>query len=121
MINNEFHIIGLCISDFEILSSKKFSYYSLRIEVEKYHGSTFELEVVVYSSNKIVDVKKPMLGKQVAVNGYVDALKLDDGALKLKLVVQNIMELSRGNKISDETKAEVKTSPEIVDDDDLPF
>lgn len=120
MVNNEFHVIGICVSDFEVLSQRKYTYYSLKLEVEKYKGTTFDLEVVVYSSNKFVDATKPMLGKQVAVNGYVDSLKLDDGSLRTKLVVQNIMELSKSNKMSDTASTESKTTTDVVEDD-LPF
>ena len=120
MINNEYHLIGICVTDFELVSSKKYGFYSMKVEIEKYNGNTFQLEVVVYSSNKVVNPSKSMIGKQVAINGYIDALKLDDGSLKLKLVVQNIMELTRSNNMSVESPvAESKAA--IVEDDDLPF
>jgi len=120
MINNEFHLIGMCISDFEKLNSKKFAVYTMRLEVEKYTGNVFEIEVVIYSSNNKINTSKSYLGKQIAVNGFIDTFKIDDGSVRTKLVVQNIMELSKAPKLNRIPQSEVKTSPSVVEDD-LPF
>ena len=126
MINNEFHLIGTCISNYEILGSKSFKTYTFKIEVEKYNGGVFELEALVYSTNKVIDVDEPIIGKQVAINGFIDSFKEKTGALKTKLVCQNMLFLTKKSNFNPEPKvvepsAEEAESVVSADDDDLPF
>ena len=142
MVNNEFHIIGIATTNYQSIGNWKFKSYLLRVEVEKFgsnKGANFELEVQVYGTNKAVDVEEDMLGKQLAINGYIDTYATDKGTLVVKCVAQNVYVLeSQRRKV---VEAEVHTTErselmesinesleqienpdsDYEDDDDLPF
>lgn len=117
MVNNEWHIIGMCVSDFEKFASKKYMCYTLHVEVEKYGGNVATVEVRVFNTNQKIDCTRKMLGKTVAISGFVDTMKMDDGSLKMNLVASTLYEIAKG-KINKEAKAETEA---CVVDDDLPF
>ena len=100
MVNNEFHIIGTALTNFEALHEGTYSSYLLRVEVEKMgskKGNNFELTVQVYATNNAVDVKKSVVGQLIAVNGFLDSYVTEKGALLLKAVAQNVVVLSKKN------------------------
>ena len=107
MINNEFHIIGVATSNFTNIGNGKYVSYILKVEVEKLtskYGANFTLEVVVYESNNKVDVGISYLGKQVAVNGYLDSFQNKDGQIIPKIIAQNILILdNQTSKVSQRT------------------
>jgi len=125
MINNEFHVIGVCTSNPTNIGNKKFICYSMRIEVEKYKGGVFTLEAIIYSTNHAIDVNQEYIGKQVALNGFVDSFIQDSGEVRLKLVAQNILILNKNPKYQPKIKSAEKGeavnvgTPDV--DDDLPF
>lgn len=126
MINNEFHLIGTCVSNYEVLGTKKFKTYTFRVEVEKYNGGVFEIEAVVYSSNHVINVDEPLIGKQIAINGFIDSFKDKTGAIRMKLVCQNILVLNKKQSFNSQPKVEEPKEIEaeqnvVIDDDDLPF
>ena len=94
MINNEFHVIGIATSNYQDIGNSRFSSFLLRIEVEKFNskfgGKPFELEVQVYGTNKAVKTDVDVLGKLVAVNGYLDTYETEKGTLVIKCVAQNV-------------------------------
>jgi len=121
MVNNEFHLIGTAVSDFKEISRKRFAMYGLDVEVEKYNGQTFQVEVLVYNTNTKVDVKAQIYGQQVAINGYIDTAILPDNSQKVKLIVQNILILNK-KKVFNNTQAQAKGQESSIEtDDDLPF
>ena len=95
----------------------------MRVEVDKTSGSVFTLDVLIYNTNKYVDLKKEYIGKQVAVNGFVDSFVEKDGKTTLKLVAQNVMIIGgKTTKFAENAKAqEGDVSSQDVVDDDLPF
>lgn len=99
MVNNEFHVIGTAVSNYESVTDiKGFSSYLLRIEIERLgskKGSSFEMVVQIYSSNKVVDIQENVIGKIVAVNGYLDGYTTQNGSLLTKAVVQNVIVLNK--------------------------
>lgn len=140
MVNNEFHLIGVAITDYENIGNKKFISYVLKVQVEKFGaqaGKSFIVEVQIYGTNRAVDVKKDVLGQLVAVNGYIDYYETKDGRIITKLVAQNVYVLDdsiRSDIISEAQVEELDVSsnaqetlpePNDIDDisptDDLPF
>ena len=147
MINNEFHIIGVATSNYQDIGNQRFSSYLLRVEVEKFNskfgGKPFELEVQVYGTNKAVKTDEYVLGKLVAVNGYLDTYETEKGTLVVKCVAQNVYVLEQHERVvknaeidSEQQKSfddmigeienlnlpDDEASAEIApDDDELPF
>lgn len=141
MINNEFHLIGTAISNYNDISNGKYVSHLLRLEIEKFGskaGNSFEIEVQIYGTNKAVDTSIDILGEQVAVNGYVDSFATKEGTIITKLVAQNVYVLSKNknNTVShtvastpaparsSESTPQQTTEAEVIDavvDDDLPF
>ena len=131
MVNNEFHLIGTAISNFNDIGNGKFKSYLLRLEIEKFgskSGNTFTIEVQIYGTNKAIDTRTEILGKQVAVNGYIDAFITKEGSLITKLVAQNIYVVGKVVNARDMSvvagddhgEAQPQTE-ESYSDDDLPF
>ena len=128
MVNNEFHLIGIAVSNYVSVGNDKFKVHSFRIEVEKFgakYGTAFEIEVVVYGTNRAIDTTREILGRQIAVNGYVDTfVTKEENHIFLKLVAQNILVIE-----SKERKRFINPSATIdnlepigsVVDDDLPY
>ena len=134
MINNEFLLIGICTTNFQYIGNGKWKSYLLKLEVEKFaskKGNAFEVEVQVYGNNNAVDTKLEMLGKQVAVNGYIDSFQTNEGHVMVKLVAQRIYPLGEQQiKISNDV--DTGTGEELdqeqlpdgnveLSEDDLPF
>ncbi len=125
MVNNEFHIIGIATSNYEDISNGTFVSHLLKVEVEKFGsktGKSFELEVQVYGTNRAVNTKIEVLGRMLAINGYLDSYRSKDGNAKLKIVAQNVMLI---DKSQTETKrvtgqAGTATVPQIVEEFDEP-
>ena len=98
MVNNEFHIIGTALTNYQSISSEQFKSYLLRVEVEKMgskYGNNFELVVQIYATNHAVDPTENVLGKMVAINGYLDTYSTEKGTLLIKAVAQNVFVLSK--------------------------
>lgn len=131
MINNEFIVIGICTSNYQYIGNGKWKSYMLRIEVEKFsskQGNSFEIEVQIYANNTAVDTSMEMIGRQVAVNGYLDSYETNEGKIFNKLVAQRVYPLGEQKaKISHDVESisniEKETFPtdEDFDDDDRPF
>lgn len=138
MVNNEFHIIGVATSNYQNIGNKDYKSYLLKVEVEKFGskvGNSFEVEVQIYGTNKSVNVKEETLGRQVAVNGYVDSYLTKEGNRITKLVAQNVYVLGVaevGDVVEESDCAmpareqDIQPSPSDLDgisipDDDLPF
>lgn len=127
MVNNEFHLIGIATSNFNDIGNGKYKSYMLRLEIEKFgskQGNSFEIEVQIYATNKAVDTNVEILGKSVAVNGYVDSFTTREGSVITKLVAQNVFVIDKKDT-QDACVAgdhqEAKTEENVVDEDDLPF
>ncbi len=100
MVNNEFHIIGTALTNFESISNDNYSSYLLRVEVEKMGskiGNNFELVVQIYAANRAVDTNANVLGNLVAVNGYLDTFTTEKGSLLIKAIAQNVIVLNKRN------------------------
>lgn len=142
MVNNDFHVFGIAVSNYQELHSGNYVSYTITVEVEKMNsknGKNFELEFVVYGTNKAVDTQFDVMGHQVAVNGYLDSFTTKEGIRITKLVAQNVFILDKGkpvqiskNAVSNDPKEEVicydaPTSEQDeqeniqMPDDDLPF
>jgi len=137
MINNEFNIIGIAVSEYE---SDSWGNHVLRVEIEKMgskEGNVFEAEVKVYGNNRMVDVKRAIKGEQIAVNGYIDFFTSKKGAQVLRLVAQRVYVLGEQKKRrvdSATTESQGSAEPHLAEreedyrvpdvdvvDDDLPF
>ena len=131
MVNNEFNLIGICTSNYQYIGNGKWKSYLLRIEIEKFsskQGNSFEIEVQIYANNKVVDTSMEMLGRQVAINGYVDSYETNEGKIVVKLIAQRVYPLGDQKATFSE---EVETNPDVetsefpraedFDDDDMPF
>lgn len=131
MINNEFIVIGICTSNYQFIGNGRYKSYILRIEIEKFaskQGNTFELEVQIYSNNNAVDTSMEMIGRQVAVNGYLDSYETNEGKIINKLVAQRVYPLGEQKaKFSEEVESNSDVEKgefplaEDFDDDDTPF
>lgn len=102
MINNEFNVIGVAVSNFEDITNDKYKSHLLRIEVEKLgstRGRSFELVVQVYGSNNAIDTKFNIIGHLIACNGYLDCYSTDKGSIVLKAVANKIYVLDDGKTI----------------------
>ena len=94
MVNNEFTVVGVAVSNYESIANSEFDSYLLRIEVEKlgiHRGKTFEVVVQIYANNHAVDLKENVLGKIVVVNGFLDTYTTKKGTALLKAVAQNVL------------------------------
>lgn len=129
MINNEFHLIGVAISNFEFIGNDSFKVHSFRIEIEKFGakaGSTFEIEVIVYGTNRAIDVNQDILGRQVVVNGYLDTyITKEEKRLIPKIIAQNLLviEIKERKRYAQATPiVEDEGNIVVVDEDgDLPY
>lgn len=144
MVNNEFHIIGIATSNYKNIGNDRFTSYILRVEVEKMgskFGKNFELEIQVYGTNKAIDTDIDVLGKQVAICGYLDSYTTKDGSIVNKVIAQNVYVLeksssvnkpvvsessnvdivdNRGNDVFEQVE-DISNNTTEVEDDDLPF
>lgn len=136
MINNEFNIIGIAVSEYE---RDNWDNCVLRVEIEKMgskEGNVFEAEVKIYGNNRMVDTSRPIKGEQVAVNGYIDYFTSRKGQNILRLVAQRVYVLgeqkARLLSASDTPvdydppePSRIQPSPSVGEfpqsDDDLPF
>ena len=124
MVNNEFHIIGIATSNYQDISNGTFVSHLFKIEVEKFGskaGKTFELEAQVYGTNKAVDTKKEILGRTIALNGYLDSYTTKEGSTIVKMVAQNVMVLDKPVAETKRVKAtavEPEVVPSVDDEDD---
>ncbi len=133
MINNEFNIIGIAVSEYE---RDNWDNCTLKVEVEKMgskEGNVFEVEVKVYGNNRMVDTGRLIAGEQVAVNGYIDFFTSKKGAQILRLVAQRVYVLGeqKRRQLGQSARtpaeydapepAEVAQSAAPAEDDDLPF
>jgi len=100
MINNEFRIIGVALSDFIPMEYKNFVSYKVIVEVEKMgskYGNHFELPVVFYKTNRAINPDIEIKGHQVTINGYMDTYVPSDCSPSLvKLVGQNLFVVDGG-------------------------
>ena len=46
MVNNEFHLIGIAVSNYVSVGNDKFKVHSFRIEVEKFIDSGFDIKIL---------------------------------------------------------------------------
>ena len=102
MVNNDFRIMGIATTDFTEITSSTFVQYVVIVEVEKMGsrvGNHFKIPVVFYSTNKAVDFKAELKGKNVCIVGYCDSFNKDN-YLQIKLVGQNVYLLDT-NSIKD--------------------
>lgn len=96
MINNEFHLIGVAVSDFEktIQAETNYEFHTFKLEVEKVGsktGLTFEIDILVYAANKKIKTNQKILGRQIAVNGFLDAYNNNKGQSFAKVIAQSIL------------------------------
>ena len=137
MVNNNFEIIGVATSNYQDVSSptSNFTKYKFEIEIEKTgskQGNTMKLAVEVYGTNRAVDIHEAIIGRRMAVNGYIDSyFKNKSDEATIKLVAQAVMLLDDKKNIAvnvapvkEEAKEEeIEEVVESVDvpDDELPF
>lgn len=117
MINNDFRLIGTVLTDFESIGDEKFAKAKFLLEVDKKKGGYTTFPVIVYGTNREIDVSKSLKGKRVVLVGYLDCFKE-----YLSLVAQDLVvvggELHNVNKNSEEI---LKTNNYEENDNDLPF
>ncbi len=132
MLNNEFTLIGVVISDFEQKGTEKYPKYEFKLEVEKkFKGATAVYSITVLGNNKSVDTSKSLVGRKIIARGYVDSYKDF-----INLVLQDFEDCGSGDSYSDVEAAlqvsekeysEFAEANENLDedldlpDDDLPF
>lgn len=131
MVNNEFHLIGTAISNFAVASqSGNFVKYRFSLEIEilgSNVGKVNRVDIEVYSTNRAIKIDQQILGKQVAVNGYIDSFVNRNGATFVKLIAQNLMVFDTPVVVeavsNPNTEPPLPTEPEEepLNDDDLPF
>ena len=130
MVNNEFHLIGIATSNFEKInkdSRSKFIAWQFKIEIEKQKsksGSNFEVTIIVYDTNRAINVDDQLIGKTIAVNGYIDSFATEKGMLVTKLVAQNLFVIYKGvlkQSLSHEYAKEVAKIGKSEVDGELPF
>ena len=98
MINNNFLVIGYCLTDFEPYGNAS---KILRLEVEKVgakSGNTFELLVQVFNNNRAINTSASVIGRLVAVNGYLDTIPGENGRIFLKAIAQNLIIVDKDKK-----------------------
>lgn len=137
MVNNEFHVIGVATSNYQDISNGTYISHLLKVEVEKFGskaGKSFELEIQIYGTNKSINTKQEVLGKQVAINGYLDSYLTKEGSRITKMVAQNVFVFGKHSDKGAEVVAKSEDhgfdntgeAPQPFDaadipDDDLPF
>ena len=137
MVNNEFHVIGVATSNYQDISNGTYISHLLKVEVEKFGskaGKSFELEIQIYGTNKSINTKQEVLGKQVAINGYLDSYLTKEGSRITKMVAQNVFVFGKTSDKGAEVVAKSDDhgfdnkgeAPQPFDaaeipDDDLPF
>ena len=117
MVNNFVNVIGIAVTDFVDISNKRWQSHTFDIEVEKNgskSGAVFTLPIQVYGSNTHIDTSKPILGRQVVVQGYLDSFQTKEGGHVVKLIAQSMYVLGKGE--ADERLEEL----EQVNSDDVP-
>ena len=116
MLNNEFRLIGTVVSDYEKGGTENFVKYTFNLEVEKRNKKEPSVYLItVFESNKSIDVKNRLLGKQIILQGYLDEYKGN-----MKLVAQDIVVI--GAVPVEEEKIKGANLEEIeLPNDDLPF
>lgn len=136
MLNNEFTLIGVVISDFEQKGTEKYPKYEFKLEVEKkFKGATAVYSITVLGNNKSVDTSKSLVGRKIIARGYVDSYKDF-----INLVLQDFEDCGSGGSCSD-IEAALQETPVVSEkeysefaeangnldedidlpDDDLPF
>jgi len=142
MVNNEFHIIGIATSNYEDVSTKtsNFKKWRFSVEIEKRgskDGNTMFLNIDVYGTNRAINTNEEIIGRKIAVSGYLDSW-LAKGADEptMKVVAQSVMlleEKKQDNMVTapveeEQPKTEIEdiVDEEVNDslavpDDDLPF
>ena len=140
MVNNFVNIIGIAVTDFQDIGNKRWSSFTFDLEVEKTGknaGSVFTLPIQVYGSNTHIDTSKPILGKQIVVQGYLDSFTTKEGNHVVKMIAQSMYILSsteaeerleeteqvNSDDIPEDTDLEDEDESNDIDvtDDDLPF
>lgn len=138
MINNEFNIIGIAVSEYE---KDNWNNSTLKVEVEKMgskEGNVFVVEVKVYGNNRMVDTDRLIAGEQVAVNGYIDFFNSKKGVPIVRLVAQRVYVLGEQKRRQLGQSAHSYDAPNVgdydapepgdvqksefpIDDDELPY
>lgn len=95
MVNNEFHLVGVALSNFEDISNNQYKSYLLTLEVEKTNSSTIEIVVQIYGTNRKINTNEVVLGKTVVINGYIDSFLSKENKILMKLIAQNIYIIDR--------------------------
>lgn len=112
MINNEFNLIGIAIGNY---ITDAYGNSTLKIEVEKMgsrEGNVFECEVKIYGNNRMVDTSRPIIGEQVAVNGYVDFFTTKMGNRVLRLIAQRVYVLGEQRRKLEKARADMRNMPD---------
>ena len=122
MLNNEFRLVGICVSEFIECGTEAYPKKKLIIEVEKKNKkAAVQMPVIIYNKNALIDTTKSLNGKTVVVDGYIDFYKE-----YTSLICQDIYVVSATAPIFDLPIEEPK-APEDDDkvvgltDDELPF
>ncbi len=124
MINNEFHIIGVAVSNFE-LQQGSFPKYQLTVEVErsgKIAGAVNTFVIEFYQKNNAINFNNKMIGKTVVVGGYLDSFTYNQNQKPtVRLIGLNMLAID--NEIE---TAKVYTPPKepnnlVAEEEDLPF
>lgn len=133
MVNNEFHLIGTAVSNFvDISNGGAFAKYRLSVEVEVLGskiGRANRVDIEVYGTNRAISITQKVLGKQVAVNGYIDTFtSTKNDMVYTKLVAQNLMCFDTpvvveaiSSKNTEPPLPYDKQQADNFNDDDLPF
>lgn len=121
MLNNEFRLIGIVITDYEKIGTDDFPKYKITIEVEKRKkADPAHIDLIAYKANYALDITKSPKGKQVIANGYIDEYKG-----KYQFILQDMIIIGEKVVESEEPKTEIPPDTSIDDldlpDDDLPF
>ena len=135
MVNNEFHLIGTAVTNFVNFSNLGgFAKYRLSVEIEVLGskiGKVNRVDVEVYETNRAIQINQKLIGKQVAVNGYIDTFtNTKTNIVYTRLVAQNLLVLDNQPVVVEAVvnpnaepplpTADDPVSEEVVDDD-LPF
>jgi len=138
MVNNEFHVIGVATSNYQDISNptSNFKKHRFSIEIEKRgskQGNTMLLNIEVYDTNRAINTNEDIMGRKIAVSGYIDSYMTKNGDEPvMKVVAQSVLLLDdkvqkqfdtapTGEKQPKEEIEQVVESIADIPDDDLPF
>ena len=92
MINNQFNIIGTCISEPIAVNSPNIEVkqHMFIVEVDKYNGNPYTMNVYYYDNSKSVNIKGSIKGRVVAISGILEGYNSKSGVNYVRCVAQGI-------------------------------